>query len=95
VDSLVFVSYAATTLGCRLGGAALFIGLGSVALFSRQIADALFQRPDLITDRRPPSAERGESRRLYAKIARWGLLVWGGFGAVSGLLALTGVAHCA
>jgi hypothetical protein len=92
--SLPGIPYAATILGCRLGGLALLVGLGSVALFSRQIAGAIWQRPDLITERKRPSAERRESRRLYATVGRWMLFAWGALGAGGGLLVLVGILHC-
>jgi hypothetical protein len=39
VVSLAVPLYAATDLGCRLGGAALFVGLGCVALVGRRASD--------------------------------------------------------
>jgi hypothetical protein len=85
---------AATALGCRLGGAALLVGLGSVALLSRQIARAVWQRPDPITERTAPDVERRASREFYAAVARWMLFAWGALGAVGGFLVLVGILHC-
>ena len=93
VPSVEVSLYAATVLGCRVGGGALFIGLGCVALLSRQIADAVWQRPPLIPEREPPSGDLRESRRLYALVGRWALFGWAALGSVAGLLVLVGVVH--
>ena len=87
---------AATQLGCLLGGAALVLGMGGVALFSRHLADLMWpaKPPRLITDRHAPDGDALEARRGYNRVGRWILLIWGAAGAISGFLLLVGVLDC-
>jgi hypothetical protein len=80
---MMLLVHAATTLGCRASGAALFIGLGSFALFSRRIADGFFR------------GSRDGHRRHSARLAHWTFFAWGALGAIGGLMVLLGVLHCA
>jgi hypothetical protein len=88
---------ATTDVGCRAEGIALFVCLGIVALFSRQIAGALVGPRavrDVITDRRPPDEGVTGSRQFYARLVHWGLRMWGAAGALVGAAVLVGIAHC-
>lgn len=86
-----------TARGCRLGGAALFLGFGAVALLSRAIAEAFYgprAQRDVITDRRLPRPEMAEARAAFARIIRWILFAWGATTSIGGLLVLVGIIHC-